>query len=73
MLFHNSCHVGFLRATPAARLAASREDPLPTLEPADVLPERLAEELTATPALRASDAVDLTCKGRGQRDRDRSR
>lgn len=69
VLLHNSCDIGFLHAAPASSLAACRKDPLPTLEPTDVLPERLAQELTAGPPLGPSHPVNFASKSWRQGDR----
>ena len=73
MLVHNARDVGLFHAAAPARLAARRKDPLPTLEPADVLPEGLAQELAPAATLSTSHPIDLTRESRGKRDRYRPR
>ena len=73
MLLHNASNIGVFHAAAPASLAARSEDPLPTLEPADVLLESLAQELAAASTFSASHPVDLTRESRGKRDRYRPR
>src|SRR5436190_1464515 len=68
MLVHHARDLGFFHAAAPARLAARRKDPLPTLEPADVLPEGLAQKLAPASTFSTSHPVDLTCESRGKRD-----
>jgi len=69
VLLYNASDIGFFHAAAPARLAARREDPLPALEPADVLPEGLAQQLAAASTFGTSHPVDLTRESRGKRDR----
>jgi hypothetical protein len=69
-LFDGAHDVGLCDLRAPAGLGPGSEDPLPAFEARDVLAERLAQQLATTAPFRPSDAIDLACERRRERDRD---